>query len=90
MTLYWSKESIKQFEKIYDYIAKHFGAEKSEEFYNEFLQKVEHIKKFPLAGKISENNILVREIIFLRNTLYYKILNAQEILIVTIRHRKDS
>ena len=90
MVIHWSKESVKQFEKIYDYLAKHFSIEKSEEFYTEFIQKVEHIKTFPHAGKISEKNILVREIIFMRNTLYYKILTEQEILIVTIRHRKDS
>lgn len=84
----WSKEAIEKTKIIYSHISKNFNVERAEKFYFELMDFCDHLAQFSKLGKLSSKFSNLREHHFDGNTIYYRIMSEEEILIVTVHARK--
>ena len=83
----YSEQSLNDLNRIVDHIASNFSQKLAIEVYEEIRLGIDSIIKFPKIGKSSRTHYLQRELVLIKNTVYYSIQD-DDIVITTIRPRR--
>lgn len=82
MEIIWSKSALDRVEQIGDFIAQDSSI-KATQFVDLLVDSAKRLKKFPLSGNVTPENIAFRQTVFHGYRIIYRIVGKQ-IQIITV------